>query len=178
MRCALCGVQLDNSLRLYCDTCTAMTTRWWGWAVHQQRRTGRWPKLEVTFDQQGPHIRLDRSGGHPDTNKFQGEPPKLLGSPGAVLIQVPQDRSVHEGGIGAGSSNADLAFYLRLKATPGCTSKLVGNTMNLYIEPNSEAARLFVQRMMAKHRALPASGGEAPRQLVEQCHKLLPGGLE
>lgn len=89
--------------------------------------------------------------------RFIETPPEFLPSPTAVHIETPSRSFVS-------ASHAEIAFWLRLKATPGCTSKLNLEThaMHLYIEPNSEAAKLFVSRMIKK---LPEA----------QARKLLPG---
>jgi hypothetical protein len=162
VKCALCGEYVDR--QLYCRDCTQTVDRWWQWAGQQQRITGRWHKVAIIFTGAGPGIAIDRSGGQPDPNAFVDEPRRALTDSDTVHIAVPQ-RDMKR------SANAELAFYLRLKATPGCTSQLdvVGDVMHLYIVPNSEAAHLFVQRMLAKHRGLPA--GEAGDQLK----KLTPG---
>ncbi len=129
--------------------------------------------MAVVFGPNGPKIAVDSSGGHPNPNHFIDRPLGQLAPAGAVHIKVPQSGpdSLVSG------TNADIVFYLRLKATHGCTGKLdpSGAIMHLYIEPDSPAARLFVSRMMAKHRALPG-GHEIPRELAEQRTKLLPGG--
>ena len=69
----------------------------------------------------------------------------------------------------------ELAFWLRLKATPGCLSKRNPNNseMHLYIEPDSEAAVLFVSRFIKKLEAAPIPRHGKSAQL-EQFQKLLP----
>jgi len=140
----------------------ATVERWWLWAGEQQRTTGRWHKVAIAFSAAGSKIGIDRSGGRPDPNAFVENQPKALPDPAAVHIEVPE-RDMKR------SSNADIAFYLRLKATPGCNGQrdVVTGTMHLYITPDSEAAHLFVQRMLAKHRGLPAGpAGEQLKQLT------------
>lgn len=104
-----------------------------------------------------------------DPNVFGENPPKSLPPAGAVRVDVRQE-SFRD------SSNAEIAFYLRLKKTPGCSSSLsmATDTMHLY----SEAAHLFVQRMMAKMRGLPAgkSKAEAGKAIDAQRMKMLPLG--
>ena len=169
MRCALCGDEIFYS-NLYCGGCVDVTRRWWKWAIEQHRTTSRWPKLTISFSTDSALIELDRSGGHPDPNKFNPEPPRQLGSGEAVHIVV-EDRGL------AHSGNDEIAFFCRLKATPGCTSKkdIIKSDTHLYLEPNSEAAKLFVHHMMSKHRALNP-GDTDPPELVERMRKLLPRG--
>lgn len=151
MRCPLCGAGIWTQA-LYCARCTTFLNHWAAWAKEQWGETDRWPKVTITFGHNGATVMVDRSGGHPDPNKFIESPPAALPNPDWVHIQVPHHG---EGGL-AHQDVADLAFYLRLKATPGCTSKFdrYADMMNLYIDPNSAAALLFVQRMMRK-RGLP-----------------------
>ncbi len=87
---------------------------------------------------------------------FVADPPKALPPSDWVHIQTPEQEINR-------ASNAEIAFWLRLKSTPGCLSKRNpdSGTMHLHIEPNSEAAVLFVQRMIKK---LPPA----------QTHALLP----
>jgi len=157
MRCRLCGDDGLNPKLIYCSACSMMIKRWEDWAREQARKTGRWPKVAFECGPDGTRTSIDSSGGHPDPNEFQERPPAQLGTGNAVHIEVPQDGRRRDGtGLNMGS-NADLAFYLRLKATAGCTGRLSPDrsVMHLYIEPGSEAAKLFVSRMMAKLRGLP-----------------------
>lgn len=82
---------------------------------------------------------------HQGKRVFVANPPAALPPPDWVHIETPYSAI-------AGASTAEIAFWLRLKSTPGCLSKRnpVDDTMHLYIEPNSEAAMLFVRRMIPK----------------------------
>ena len=125
--------------------------------MEQRLKTGRMPAISITFAAGVPTVKVDSSGGQADPNAFVDTPPKQLSGVDAVHIAIPQKRSESSSGIGVGSSNAEIAFYLRLKATPGCISKLNHKTdvMHLYIDPGSAAAKLFVERMLANLRGLP-----------------------
>lgn len=114
---------------------------------------------------------MDRSGGQPDPNKFVDKPPQMLADPDSVCVDVPQRGP----GSLARQTNADIAFYLRLKSTQGCTSRLGpnGEVMHLYIKPNSPAAEFFVQRIRAKLRGLPSASPQK-QNLCAQIQKLLP----
>lgn len=160
---------MRNHFSTWCDACTVTLDSWAEWATEQHAKTGRTPSITITFSAGLPAVRIDSSGGQPDPNDFVDTPPKQLSSVDAVHIAIPQKRSEVSSGIGVGSSNAEIAFYLRLKATPGCISKMnhTADVMHLYVDPGSEAAKLFVQRMLDNLRGLRPS----PEQ-QEQARKL------
>jgi len=173
MRCRLCGEDLKLG-KVICRACSFVLSRWNEWAARQQRATGRWAKLTVEFGPYGARSIVDSSGGLPG-NEFQENVTPRLASADAVHIRVMQHG---EHGL-PGQSVADIAFYLRLKATSGCTSKLdhVSGVMHLYIEPNSEAAELFVSRYLRRRLTAGAVPSEN-ENLVEmgRVAKLLAPG--
>lgn len=169
MRCRLCGDDIESHW-IFCSECQRLTHRWARWAAEQYDATARWPKVEVTFSTSGAVIKVDSSGGAPDPNRFVPSPARALPPSDWVHVRVPLNSAAsHDGQSLASQSTADVAFYLRIKNTPGCMSKQdsTGNVMNLYIRPNSEAAKLFVSRLRPK---LPESR--------EMRTKLLPGQKE
>lgn len=170
MRCRLCGENL-GARQVFCSACSFIVARWNEWAVEQYRRTRRWAKVRIDFGRAGANVVVDSSGGMP-ANEFKAQVPKALANPDAVHIKVMQ---YGPDGV-AVQSVADIAFYLRLKATPGCTSKLdhINGVMHLYIEPDSEAAHLFVSRYL-RRRLGPGQGDEAEAKALEE--KLTPRRL-
>ncbi len=87
-------------------------------------------------------VKLERTTSE---RAFIDDPLKALPPSDWVHIMTPEQEINR-------ASNAEIAFWLRLKATPGCLSKRnsTDGTMHLYIEPRSEAAKLFVRRMIPK----------------------------
>lgn len=167
MKCRLCGENLGIE-RVICRACSFVLSRWNEWAARQQRATGRWAKLTVEFGPRGAKSFVDSTGGMPG-NEFQETVTPRLASADAVHIRVMQ-HGPH--GLPV-QSMADIAFYLRLKATPGCTSKLdhISGVMHLYIEPGSEAAELFVSRYLRK-RLPQATQAECRASTAEELEEL------
>jgi hypothetical protein len=101
-----------------------------------------------------------------DERRFIADPPKALPPPGWVRIETPEEEINR-------ASVAELAFWLRLKATPGCLSRRNPDTgtMHLYVEPDSEAAVLFVSRMIKK---LPPHQRHGKTAQLEQAERMLP----
>lgn len=100
------------------------------------------------------------------TSEFNPNPTKLLHSGNVVHIQTKRNDLTK-------SSNDEMVFYLVLKRTPGCTSKFEHDSeiMHLYIERDSDAAHMFVRRIMSKHSGLPAHSEEV--KLLSQQTQLL-----
>ena len=109
----------------------------------------------------------DRQRRFNPNDVFVENPSKQLPPPGAVQMEIPYHPGFGADGLCA-SSNKDIAFYLRLKATKGCTSKQHpnGNSMHIYIEPNSEAVVLFVQ-WLTKNRRLQEADAMRGKLLTE-----------
>ncbi len=107
-----------------------------------------------------------------DDNDHHALPPGFAPPRGWVHIMSPYGRPGDgEGGI-MDAPLADIAFWLRLKATAGCVSKRNARTdvMHMWVKPDSTAAYLFVSRMHHRFRALPSPPSEVSRQI----QKLLP----
>ena len=137
--------------------------------MSMRHSTARWAKIEITFNERGADIKTDATGG--ENQSFMDHPTRQLQAHDDVLIRVPQGS--HGKGFESisNASASEIGFYLRLKKTPGCTSKLSedGNFMHLYIRPNSDAAKFFVQRM------IPKLVGKRPANEIEAYReKLLP----
>jgi hypothetical protein len=112
--------------------------------------------------------RPPRSARDP-TRMYVENPPKQLAAGNEVHIET-DDSAL------ARASNEEISFWLRLKGTPGCTSKRnhITSVMHLYITPDSPAAHLFVSRMIKKLKAAPPPR-HSKTLLANQMKQLLPG---
>ena len=178
MKCRLCGENLGARL-IFCSHCSFVIDKWNDWAAVQAKRTGRWAKVTIEFSQAGAVTQVDSTGGIPGASEFVEVPKKMLPNPNDVHIKVLQRG---ENGMPV-QSMEDIAFYLRLKATSGCTSKLdhLNDVMHLYITPGSEAAELFVQRYLRKRlvqHAETAIGRKRIEGMRQIAKKLSPEAVE
>ena len=103
------------------------------------------------------HNEKRRNRPRDPAHQFVESPPKMLGSPDFVHVEVPYygyegEDGRRRGGVNPATSQQELFFYIRLKRTKGCISKLDHATqiMHLYIEKGSEAADMFVREFMRK----------------------------
>lgn len=103
------------------------------------------------------------------SRRFVEKPPKLLPPHGWVEVST-DNKSINQ------SSNAEIAFYLHLRAMPGClgkTNHITGIT-HMWLEPGSAAALLFVRRILMAGWGLPESNERV--RLLTDGKKLIGDG--